>query len=84
MRFLSAFSAGVSTRLAGFARLVGTSDRSSDVVDLAVDVDFIDIASFSDLASMLGRYVPFIVDVVMWCEVGVAAYMPMSEMRIED
>jgi hypothetical protein len=80
MRFLSAFSAGVSTRLAGFAafaRLDGTSDLSSDVVDLAVEVDFIDMASFSDLASVLGRYEFVIVDVVMWCVVGVAACMPM-------
>ena len=68
IRFLAAFSAGVSTRFAGFAvfvRLDGTSDRSSNVVDRTVDVDFIDIASFSDLASMLGRYVLVIIDVVM-------------------
>jgi len=68
MRFLSAFFTGVSTRLAGFGALVRldvTSDRNSDVVDRAVDVDFIDMASLSDLASMLGRCVLVIVDVVM-------------------
>lgn len=83
MRFLSAFSAGVSTRLAGFAaftRFDGSSDRSSDVVDRAVEVDLIEIASFSELASMLGRYVLVIVDVVVWWQVGVAVSKPMSEM----
>jgi hypothetical protein len=48
--FLAAFSAGVSAWLGDFADLVcfeGNKDRSSDVVDRAVDVDFIDILSFS-------------------------------------
>ena len=58
--FLAAFSAGVSARLgalAGFVRFEGNNDRSSDVVDRAVDVDLMDMASFSNLESMLGRYV---------------------------
>lgn len=75
IRFLSAFSVGVSVRLAGFARFDGTSDRSSDVVDRAVEVDLIDMASFADFESMLARYVLVILDELRWCEVGVTACM---------
>ncbi|KAF1926991.1 uncharacterized protein M421DRAFT_422232 [Didymella exigua CBS 183.55] len=66
IRFLSAFIAGVSVRLAGLAPLDGTSDRSSDVVDRAVDEDLIDMASFPGLTSMLGWCMLFIVDVARW------------------
>lgn len=76
MRFLSAFSVGVSVRLADFARLDGTSERSSDVVDRAVDADLIDMVSFSDPGSMLLRYVLVIVDMVGRREIDNAAYWP--------
>ena len=59
IRFLAAFSAGVSARLGAltcFVRFVGNSDLSSDVVDRAVDVELMDMASLSNLESMLGRY----------------------------
>lgn len=66
MRFLSAFSPGVSTRrgaFASFVRLAGSIDRSKEVVDRTVDDDRIDIVSFSDILSRLGRYVFVIANV---------------------
>lgn len=67
IRFLSAFSPGVSTcrgTFTVFVRLAGSTDRSSEVVDRIVDVDRTDIASFSDILSEVDRYVLVIADVM--------------------
>lgn len=59
-RFLSTFSPGVSARRATFAvfdRRVGITDRSNDVVERAVNVEWMDAASSSDSFLRLGWHV---------------------------
>jgi len=56
--FLSDFSAGVSLLVVFLVSVecFGASiDLSSDLVDAIVDVDFMDMASFSEMAFMLAR-----------------------------
>ena len=67
--FLSDFSAGVSL-LGVFVvfvdRFVAGIDLSSDLVDAIVDVDFMDMTSFSEMAFMFARCDECIV-VVLLC-----------------
>ena len=56
--FLSDFSTGVSLLVVFVVfgdRFVASIDLSSDLVDVIVDVDFIDMASFSEMAFMFAR-----------------------------
>lgn len=84
MSFLSDFWVGVSVYLgvfSGFVRFDGINDRSSDVVDRAVEVDFIDMASFSSRESMLARYADVISSFCYSVQLCVVQVVRLSEMH---